>query len=380
MYELELNIFNTLIVGSVFVGFTFSLLLMFVKRINQDANKFLGIVALIIVLWNIWVLSLDFDIFRYFPYFYVIPLNFSLALGPALYLYTKRMTQFQKKDRSRVWIHFVPVIFEVILHFFMVKEAWSKSSIAANTVVFATWMPIIQLCAIISILIYSIRSLKLIRLYHQYVKQNYSHDAKYSLKWLYRLIVAFAIVWFLLVPYTLVDYLLFDFQLGIQDYYPLYLLLSIVTLWISAEAFLKPEVILLESTSSSKEVEVQVDKPEIDPEIVKTAGWLTEQMERNLFYLDPELTLKSLGQALDIHPNMLSKVINEGLQKNFSDFVNGYRVEAVIKRLKDPAYDQITLLGISFDCGFNSKTTFNRVFKNITSKTPHQYKKDFKNM
>ena len=286
MYELDLNIFNLLIIASVFVGLTFGLLLIFTKRINQTANRFLGLAALIIVLWNIWVLSLDLDIFRYFPKFYLIPLNFSLALGPSLYLYTTKMTNagyvFTKKDG----FHFLPVIFELVVHFIIVKEALNSGVLATDTSSFFMLIPIVQLCAIISIAIYAILSLKKIKRYHEWLKMNYSNDHKYSLDWLYRLIAIFGIMWLLLVPYTLVDYLFFDFQLGIKDYYPMYILLPLITLWISAEVFLKPEVILLETNSKNSDTNKH-DKEEVDTEIKEKAAWLETQMESNLFISIP---------------------------------------------------------------------------------------------
>lgn len=375
MYTLDLNAFNLIIIASVFIGLCFGLLLIFTKRINQKANGYLGILALIIVFWNIWVLSLDLDIFRYFPLFYLIPVNFSLALGPLLYFYVKKMTLPDWRFERRDFVHLLPLGFELMVHVILCIEAWRGHVLPTDTSSFYTLIPLVQLFAIVSILMYSYRSLGLIRDYHKWLAANYSNDDKYNLRWLYRLIIIFATFWFMLVPYTTIDYVVFGFQLGIKEYYPIYILLSFITLWISIEAFLKPEMVFLEH-KESKETMSQPTEVEVSPEILERSRWLKSEMERNLFYLDSDMSLKSLGDALDIHPNTLSKIINEGMNRSFSDFVNGYRVAAVIERLKDPKYDHITLLGISFECGFNSKTTFNRVFKNITGVTPLDYKKD----
>ena len=158
-------------------------------------------------------------------------------------------------------------------------------------------------------------------------------------------------------------------MLGIEDYYPMYILMSIITIWISAEAFLRPEIILID-----QKVEPQEKKPKPSDELLADAQWLRKQMELNLFYLNPELTLSNLAENLAMHPNVLSKLINEGIGMSFSDFVNDYRTQSVIEKLNDSNYSHITLLGISFESGFNSKTTFNRVFKNKTGKTPAAYK------
>ena len=141
MYELDLNPYNLIIIASVFIGLTFGLLLIFTKRINQNANRYLGGLALIIVFWNVWVLSLDLDIFRYFSKFYLIPLNFSLALGPLFYLYIKKMTSpewsFSKKDG----LHFLPLLFELIVHGILCQEAFRKGILATDTTAFYTLIP-----------------------------------------------------------------------------------------------------------------------------------------------------------------------------------------------------------------------------------------------
>ncbi len=101
---------------------------------------------------------------------------------------------------------------------------------------------------------------------------------------------------------------------------------------------------------------------------------LKEAVAANRLYEDCELTLATLAVKLAIHPHDLSRIINHGLEKNFNDFINDFRVREITRKMQDPAYDRLTLLGIAYESGFNSKTTFNRVFKEITGKTPVGYK------
>ncbi|WP_121808119.1 ABC transporter permease [Mucilaginibacter kameinonensis] len=112
--------------------------------------------------------------------------------------------------------------------------------------------------------------------------------------------------------------------------------------------------------------------------LIQRGYWLRHQMKVNKFYLDAELSLNSLAKELGISIHELSKIINTGLRKNFNDFVNEFRIQDVTRRMRDPAYNRITLLGIAYDCGFNSKTTFNRTFKQITGKSPAEYKNELK--
>ena len=70
---------------------------------------------------------------------------------------------------------------------------------------------------------------------------------------------------------------------------------------------------------------------------------------------------------------IISKTINQGFQMNFNDCINSYRIEAVKNSLDLGEHKKTTLLGIAYDCGFNSKATFNRAFKKHTGKTPKEY-------
>lgn len=70
---------------------------------------------------------------------------------------------------------------------------------------------------------------------------------------------------------------------------------------------------------------------------------------------------------------MLSRVINDGFEHNFFDFINYYRVAEFKQRMADPRHRNATLLSIAFEVGFNSKTAFNRAFKKITDQTPRTY-------
>ncbi len=101
---------------------------------------------------------------------------------------------------------------------------------------------------------------------------------------------------------------------------------------------------------------------------------ILDYMETEKPYLDSELTLGKLAEELSMVSYHLSEVLNEALGKNFYDFINIYRVEAVKQFMADPKTSNLTLLGIAFDAGFNSKTAFNRAFKKATGLSPSKYR------
>ncbi|GEO19712.1 hypothetical protein CQA01_02460 [Cyclobacterium qasimii] len=93
-------------------------------------------------------------------------------------------------------------------------------------------------------------------------------------------------------------------------------------------------------------------------------------------YLDSDLSLRSLANHLEMHPNQLSWLLNESIGKNFNEFVNHYRVEAFKEIANDPKNSHLSLIGLAYDSGFNSKTVFNTYFKKETGLTPKQFLKN----
>ena len=92
-------------------------------------------------------------------------------------------------------------------------------------------------------------------------------------------------------------------------------------------------------------------------------------------YLNPTLTLYELAERISLQPRHLSQVLNESLHQNFHDFVNTYRVKTAKRLLMDNTATKKTVLEILYESGFNSKSSFNNVFKKHTGITPVEYKK-----
>ena len=106
-------------------------------------------------------------------------------------------------------------------------------------------------------------------------------------------------------------------------------------------------------------------------EIYVTA--IASVMDEDQLFTDPELSLKQLASDIDLHPNKLSWLLNNHFGKNFNDFINQYRIKEFQKLAIHPENKHITLLGLAYDSGFNSKTVFNTFFKRETGMTPKQW-------
>ena len=91
-------------------------------------------------------------------------------------------------------------------------------------------------------------------------------------------------------------------------------------------------------------------------------------------FLNNELRIQDISIKLNIPVHIISYVINDKLDQNFYDLINNFRIEEVKSRLINPKFENLTIVAIAYDCGFNSKATFNRLFKKYTGTTPTQYK------
>lgn len=102
-------------------------------------------------------------------------------------------------------------------------------------------------------------------------------------------------------------------------------------------------------------------------------GFLDEK-----WYLEADLSLKVLSKKSDIPPHYISQIINQHFGKNFSNYVNSYRIEALKQKLVDPSQKHITIEGLAYMSGFNSKASFQRMFKKHTGMSPKEYRSRLK--
>jgi len=245
------------------------------------------------------------------------------ALGPLLYFYVRRMTlpnlQFGRKDM----LHFCPLLVTY-------------------------WMP--GWLVLISVVMYLYLSHRLIQHFYNRLQPVLMDRPRFAFR---RLDKALHLLALLCMLWLFNDVLSFT--------------VAFVLIGVAAEVMLK-----LDSS-------IQPAMPIADRyDAKKKSRRLKEAVAANRLYEDTELTLTSLAVKLNIHPHDLSRIINVGMEKNFSDFINEFRVRETARKMQDPAHDRLTLLGIAYESGFNSQRTFNRVFKEMTGKTPVEYKNGLK--
>ena len=96
-------------------------------------------------------------------------------------------------------------------------------------------------------------------------------------------------------------------------------------------------------------------------------------LQEKQLYARPNLSLKELSAELHLPSRYISHLINRYHQKNFKEFINDYRIKAFIRKAQSPVDKHKTLLALAFEAGFNSKSTFNQVFKSQMGQSPTEF-------
>ena len=227
---------------------------------------------------------------------------------------------------------------------------------------------------------YAVLSLKVLITYQKSLPDVCSYFEKINLNWLRWIVISLIILFiglFMIINFgrsytTITHQNLFSLVGGILS---IYLLLVGYFGLLQSAAFVdnRPSLRALEENNFSKKA---YRNSSLDDNSVKRVfKKLKEHMEQEMPYLDEDLRLSKLARQLNNTENHISQTINQETGSNFFDFVNGYRVEAVKSKLKDPSYAHFSILGIAYDCGFRSKASFNKIFKRQVGKTPSEYRK-----
>jgi putative ABC transport system permease protein len=136
-YTFHITPYDLVFLGTIFVGLTFTLLLWFTRRINQIANRFLGLALATIALWMTWELGIDIRLATYFPRWSWLPLQFLLILGPLIYFYVLKITRPEYKFRSKDLLHFSPLLLELGAQALEVRDSIKTGAATYETPTFS---------------------------------------------------------------------------------------------------------------------------------------------------------------------------------------------------------------------------------------------------
>lgn len=298
--------------------------------------------------------------------------------GPLLYLYLRAYMERQfRLGWKHLW-HLLPLGIAMVLALFFADwfEAIGQPPFSPNQL---PPLPIrmVGLGLASLFFVYLFFSLRRIYRFRRFVQEQASFSDPIYLRWLMWLVAV------ILMP--LASVLLTFFLVGAPRWvpYPAFGISAMASIMLLI-ALLKPEML-----DGLPEVLMVEEPEEIEP-IRYESSPLTEiqkdrQQEKLLAFMSAkqpflrqDLTLRQLGEQLDLNPKYLSQVINERLEQNFMDFINGYRVDKAKEMLQHPAYQHFTVLAIAQEAGFRSKSAFYEAFKKGTGMTPSAFKRSAK--
>ena len=328
-----------------------------------------------------YLMILDLNLEIRYPHLLWVPYSYLTAIGPLIYLYTQSLLVKSFQITRKELTLFIPVALEVILQVIQITYSSFEGILYYNTPSDFTFTIVIYVASAISIFYYSMRSLQMIHSHEKWAKRNFSDLKDVTVSWLDKLLSYYRILWLLWIPFAIV-FLVF-FRLQIQTFaliliiYLLIIGITYLTYLIGIEGLRRIDLVFPFSDTEPSETKaydtIPLEKINLHVED------LLQLMTKEQLYLNETLSLRDLSDRLDVDPNLLSYLLNSHLDKPFHEFINSYRVDEVKKKLEESRYKNRTLLGIALESGFNSKTSINRVFKQITGMTPTQYQKSTKN-
>ena len=356
----------------------FSGILIGVKKPRILANQVLAAWLLIICAEMILMLINEtlFELYpvKILPYIY----------GPLLLLYAKWMTTENPSfDRRYLW-HFTPfLIFMVAALIYIDEDVMHGTNGFLVRDRFVSFRIVYGITFFISITAYSIATFGVIKRHKQRLKEFVSYSSeKITLQWLVGLSITFYTGYVVMFIFGGVD-----IMVGFMPFDPYeisFISLTLLTFLFGVFGFHQPgifeELVKQDHRSEAPALEKDTKKYQRSGLKKKDATELVNKIRKYMViekpYLDRELTIYDLSNQLKISRHTLSEVINEHMGMNVYNLVNEYRIKEVKERMKNDEYKHLTILAIAYDSGFNSKSSFNTIFKEKTGQTPSEYLAD----
>lgn len=387
------TIFNTILFLGAIQGIILTVFLFNVKS-NKLSNQLLGILT---ALWAILLLIFalqSYGLFQYYPHLLYTFSSLIFVWFPLLYLSVKYLisshTKFQKLDL----LHFIPMVFHILLFSpFYLKSAAEKLQIIEAHEGYYFFADVIseEILAVQGI-VYTILALIIIKNYKRNIVDYQSNINSKVLNG-YRVGIILALIaWVIGIVGAHVEKLQID--LGLDLFLIVYLIFVVIIYLLSILTLRSPEIFKLTKSElkhfkAKNKLNNLTEKNYFETEDPKSNDnglesekisdkrlhkELIDFMENEKPYLNPELSLQEMAEKLGVSRHVLSAIVNQQQKMNFYEFVNSYRVKEVKDLMNKPENKNQNNYNLAYDAGFNSKASFYRIFRQITHKTPSEYR------
>jgi AraC-like DNA-binding protein len=359
----------------------FALILFLFSNKENRSKRILGYYMILNVLmysYMFFYYSGFYDVIL-IPYYFIIPIV--LLIQPFFFFYIKSLTKPDFKCTYKQLFHFLPSLIFLIMNislysFLSYDDKINLMSFSVNSdnqiLQFFLQMHLKGYHLILSIQAIIYISFVIIAIY-KYKKQmpaNFSNFKDVNLNWLIILLVFYLAISTLQESLGYIDNLFYDSEARI--WFNLFMIFTLAyigisglrqkEIFITAEADIKePQTVKYEKSSLKDDVKNEL--------ITKLKKYLNEEKP----YLNNDLKLDDIANKLETNRQYLSQIINETYKQNFFTLINNYRINEAKKLFFNQKHKQLSIMGVANSVGFNSKSTFNTLFKKFTGKTPSQF-------
>ncbi len=303
------------------------------------------------------------------PGYYLVSI---LLIGPALYLYLHSIINKDFRFHSKLLVHLaVPLMYLITIglfhHYF---ELSSFDQIFEDQRLLA-FVSVFQLIVVVQVGLYLFWSARLVVNYRNVKKNDFNKIYVKRRDTLSVLIGAFCFtgVFWIVLGYGDVGWLIVQFgEPSIYIAYFFWFSMSISIIGTGYYGLMNPKAFILAPKAIAHNPNTIKEE-----ELLYFKNRITQMLDEEELYKNPELRISYFSDRLQINSNQLSIVINKGFNKNFNDIINEYRINDFLKKIDSSDVEKYTLLGLAFESGFNSKSTFNRAFKKKIGVAPKKY-------
>ncbi len=348
------------------------------KKVNRLSNKIMGVLMLVFSIDLGMAAFLGFGQTVEYPFLLGLDFPITLLYAPLIYLYSKTLMHGQHSLKRSDLIHLIPFALLLLytIPFYMMSSQEKLSLLNEGGGLdygpgFITHIKVYFNIAYIPFII------KEYLAYRQRLRANYSSIEERNLSWLGGFFIGFLILAIISAGLHLLNSMS-DLDIPYMNY-----TLLAVTIFVYSIGYMglrQPEFFVDYPEDEADEPEVKEQDRYSRSGLSKEEGQklmdqLSALMAKEKPYQNNELSLRDLAGMMHISTHYLTEIINRYAEKNFYEFINYYRVEEVKEKIQDSDFEHFTLLSLGLDAGFNSKSSFNSVFKKQTGMTPSEYKK-----
>jgi AraC-like DNA-binding protein len=363
------------------IGIAFFLAFILLSKKNKTlADKILAIWLVVIGMHIGLFYTFMSGLYLQYPHIIGFHIPFPLLHGPLLFLYTVAMTNPNYFHNKRWLLHFAlpAALFAYLVPFIAFSSVAEKIDVAKNKMAdYQVFMIVNAAIFICSGFGYVIWINILLRKHKRNITSQFSNIERINLQWLQYLMYLLGITWLFVAWGN--DYLIFSAS-SLFVFFIAYFGIKQVGIFTNSSAFDTAQNDFNDKNENTQLADNEENTKKkyqksglSDEQAEKLQQDLTQLMLSEKCYINPELTLSDLATRLGVPSNYLSQVINEKEGVSFYDYVNTLRIEEFKKQIALPENKNYTLLSVAYDCGFNSKSSFNRHFKKVTNLSPSEY-------